>query len=189
MSKTTKSFSFSDVIFAHIDQKERKSAYVEGLVRADLEGRILSSDTAKVLAQYKHLFGEDPDAFMVTFLQKRMAKFQANLHAMSENPAVMTKVRVGSAFYKLNLAFDKLVRDNLVCDPKMAITFNTLFKESKCNHQAIRRWIHANQGRLDDYHASIGISNPAQHNRQGGVINRVRRLKQEGLYREVKVAS
>lgn len=189
MSKTTKSFSFSKEIADHLDQQDRKSAYVEGLVKADLKGRILSSDTAKVLTQYQDLFGEKPDAFMRNFLQKRIAKLQQNVATLQNNPDVLSKIRVGSAFYKLNLAFDKLVRDNLVCDPKMAITFNTLFKESKCNHQAIRRWIHANQGRLDDYHASIGISNPAQHNRQGGVINRVRRLKQEGLNREVKVSS
>lgn len=182
--KKAKSFSLSADVLSHIGKQTNQSAYIENLVLLEMEGLVLSQKAAQILAEYRALSGEEPEHVVLKFIRKRIDLLKKNLISLEANPEMLPEIRVGSAFFKLNKSFEKLVAENRdrEFDDKIAITFNTLFKDSHCNQEAIRRWIHAHQSKLDDYHRSLGISNPADHNRLSGVrlrVNRQKKLKQE----------
>ena len=111
-------------------------------------------------------------------------KIESNLVTLKNKLPAEVKNKVGGAFLKLNRAYDALVEENAQRDNKMAITFNLLFAKTACNHQAIRRWLKANRAGLDEYHLSVGITDPAVHNRQMGVLKRIQKYKEQAARHE-----
>jgi len=172
--KHNKTFSLSPDDVAFLESVDRKSAFLGMLLEGYRKGQFIQAETAELLMKYKALFGADPEDVMKKILLRRVERIEKNMEALKDSAPADVKNRVGGAFLKLNRAYDALVAENEELKNKLAITFGLMFKKTGCNHQSIRGWIRANKERLDAYHLSIGISDPAIHNRQVGVIKRVK---------------
>ena len=172
--KHNKTFSLSpdDVVF--LESVDRKSAFLGMLIEGYRKGQFIQAETAELLRKYKTLFGADPEDVIKKILLKRVERIEKNMEALKDAAPADVKNRVGGAFLKLNRAYEELVAENEDLDNKLAITFGLMFKKTGCNHRSIRGWIRANKERLDAYHQSIGITDPGNHNRQMGVIKRVK---------------
>lgn len=172
-------FVLNEELIAYVRTFPNRSAFARDLITAHLNGQVMKPETAEMLKQYKNLFGEEPEDVIQKVLRKRMAKIESNLVSLKDKLPGEVKNKVGGAFLKLNRAYEELVEDNAQLENKMAITFNLLFSKTACNHQAIRRWLKANREMLDVYHQSIGITDPAVHNRQMGVLKRIQRQREQ----------
>jgi len=172
--KVNKTFSLTPDAVAFLDSVDRKSSFVGMLLEGYQQGQFMKAETAELLRKYKTLFGADPEDVIRKILLRRVERIENNMEALKDSAAADVKNRVGGAFLKLNRAYDALVAENETLENKLAVTFGLMFKKTGCNHQSIRGWIRANKERLDEYHQSIGISDPAIHNRQVGVIKRVK---------------
>ena len=177
--KINKTFSLSPDDVAFLDSVDRKSAFLGTLLEGYRQGQFIGAETSELLRKYKTLFGADPEDVIRKILARRIERIENNMNALKEAAPAEVKNRVGGAFLKLNRAYEELVAQNETLENKQAITFGLMFKKTGCNHQSIRGWLRANKERLDAYHHSLGISDPAIHNRQMGVIKRVTRLKEE----------
>jgi hypothetical protein len=174
VKKVNKTFSLSHDAVTFLDSVDRKSSFVGMLLEGYRKGQFIQAETAELLRKYKALFGADPEDVIKKILLRRVERIENNMEALKDSAPAEVKNRVGGAFLKLNRAYDALVAENEGLKNKLAITFGLMFKKTGCNHQSIRGWIRANKERLDAYHLSIGISDPAIHNRQVGVIKRVK---------------
>ena len=172
--KINKTFSLSPDDVAFLDSVDRKSAFLGTLLAGYRQGQFIGAETAELLRKYKTLFGADPEDVIRKILARRIERIENNMNALKEAAPAEVKNRVGGAFLKLNRAYEELVAQNETLENKQAITFGLMFKQTGCNHQSIRGWIRANKERLDEYHRSLGITDPAIHNRQIGVIKRVK---------------
>jgi hypothetical protein len=172
-------FVLNEELIAYVHTFPNRSAFARDLITAHLNGQVMKPETAEMLKQYKNLFGEEPEDVIQKVLRKRMAKIESNLVSLKDKLPGEVKNRVGGAFLKLNRAYEELVEENTQLENKLAITFNLLFSKTACNHQAIRRWLKANGEMLDAYHQSIGITDPAVHNRQMGVLKRIQRQREQ----------
>jgi hypothetical protein len=172
-------FVLSDELVNYVHTFPNRSAFMRDLINAHLNGQVMKPETAEMLKNYQNLFGEEPEAVIRKVLQKRMAKIESNLVTLKNKLPAEVKNKVGGAFLKLNRAYDALVEENAQRENKMAITFNLLFSKTACNHQAIRRWLKANREGLEAYHLSVGITDPAVHNRQMGVLKRIQKHKEQ----------
>lgn len=182
--KHNKTFSLSpdDVVF--LESVDRKSAFLGMLLEGYRHGQFMRAETAELLKKYKALFGVEPEEVIRKILTRRIEKIQDNMEALKDSAPADVKNRVGGAFLKLNRAYEELVAENEGLENKLAITFGLMFKKTGCNHQSIRGWIRANKERLDEYHQSIGITDPSIHNRQVGVIKRVQKQRAEAVQGE-----
>ncbi len=174
VKKHNKTFSLSPDDVAFLDSIDRKSAFLGMLIEGYRKGQFIQAETAELLRKYKTLFGADPEDVIRKILLRRVERIENNIEALKDSAPAEVKNRVGGAFLKLNRAYDALVAENEGLKNKLAVTFGLMFKKTGCNHQSIRGWIRANKERLDEYHQSIGITDPAIHNRQVGVIKRVK---------------
>ena len=172
--KVNKTFSLSPDAVAFLDSVDRKSSFVGMLLEGYQQGQFMKAETAELLKKYKTLFGADPEDVIRKILLKRVERIENNMEALKDAAPAEVKNRVGGAFLKLNRAYEELVAENEGLENKFAITFGLMFKKTGCNHRSIRGWIRANKERLDAYHQSIGITDPGNHNRQMGVIKRVK---------------
>jgi hypothetical protein len=172
-------FVLNEELIAYVHTFPNRSAFARDLITAHLNGQVMNPETAEMLKTYKNLFGEEPEDVIQKVLRKRMAKIESNLVSLKDKMPGEVKNRVGGAFLKLNRAYEALVEENAQRENKMAITFNLLFAKTACNHQAIRRWLKANREGLEVYHLSVGITDPAVHNRQMGVLKRIQRQKEQ----------
>lgn len=177
--KHNKTFSLSPDDVAFLESVDRKSAFLGMLLEGYRKGQFIQAETAELLKKYKALFGADPEDVIKKILLRRVERIENNMEALKDSAPAEVKNRVGGAFLKLNRAYDALVAENEGLKNKLAVTFGLMFKKTGCNHQSIRGWIRANKERLDEYHQSIGISDPAIHNRQVGVIKRVKWQKED----------
>lgn len=177
--KHNKTFSLSPDDVAFLESVDRKSAFLGMLFEGYRKGQFIQAETAELLRKYKALFGDDPEDAIKKILLRRVERIEKNMEALKDSAPAEVKNRVGGAFLKLNRAYEELVAENEGLDNRLAITFGLLFKRTGCNHQSIRGWIRANKERLDEYHQSIGITDPAIHNRQVGVIKRVQKQRAE----------
>lgn len=177
--KHNKTFSIRPDHVAFLESVDRKSAFLEMLIEGYRKGQFIKAETAELLNKYKTLFGADPENVIKKILVRKVERIERNMEALKDSAPAEVKNRVGGAFLKLNRAYDALVTENETLENKLAITFGLMFKKTGCNHQSIRGWIRANKQRIDQYHQSIGISDPSIHNRQVGVIKRVKWQKAE----------
>ena len=176
--KHNKTFCLIPEHVAFLESVERKSIFIGMLIDGYLKGRFIQPETVEVLRKYKALFGADPEDTIKKVLLKRVDRIENNMNALKDSAPAEVKNKVGGAFLKLNRAYDAVVVENEGLENKLAITFGLMFKKTGCNHQSIRGWIRANKERLDEYHQRIGIDNPSIHNRQVGVIKRVKWQKE-----------
>jgi len=176
--KINKTFSLNPQAVHFLDSVDRKSAFMNEIITGYEHGRFIREETAQLLKKHHALFGADPEDTLCKILLKRIQKIESNMESLKDSAPAEVKNRVGGAFLKLNRAYEALVAENKEREMKQAITFGLLFKKTGCNHQSIRGWIRANKEGLEAYHQSMGIHDPAIHNRQMGVIKRVERLKQ-----------
>jgi hypothetical protein len=189
--KQNKTFALSVKAVTILKDVLGKSAFVEELIVGKSTGRFISLETADIMAEYKKLFGAEPEKIMQFHLAKRIKKMKANMMSLKESPKEEVKNKVGGAFLKLNQAFHDLITENQNLEHKLAITFGLLFKKTGCNHSSIRNWIRVNQLSLDEYHLSVGIVDPVRHNRHLGVLKRIAqfeektKLKQKEVQKEV----
>jgi hypothetical protein len=172
-------FVLNEELIRYVQTVPNRSAFARDLIYAHLNGQMMQPETADLLRTYQNLFGEEPEAVIRKVLRKRIAKIENNLISLKNKLPGEVKNRVGGAFLKLNRIYEELVEENEKLENKRAITFNLLFDKTRCNHQAIRRWLKANREMLDQYHLSVGITNPAVHNRQMGVLKRIQRQKEQ----------
>jgi len=177
--KVNKTFSLNPDDVAFLESVDRKSAFLGMLLEGYRQGQFMRAETAELLKKYKALFGVEPEEVIRKILTRRIEKIQDNMEALKDSSPADVKNRVGGAFLKLNRAYEELVSENEGLENKLAITFGLMFKKTGCNHQSIRGWIRANKERLDEYHQSIGITDPSIHNRQVGVIKRVQKQRNE----------
>ncbi len=182
--KHNKTFSLSPDDVAFLESVDRKSAFLGMLLEGYRKGQFIQTETAELLKKYKALFGVEPEEVIRKILTRRIEKIQDNMEALKDSAPADVKNRVGGAFLKLNRAYEELVAENEGLENKLAITFGLMFKKTGCNHQSIRGWIRANKERLDEYHQSIGITDPSIHNRQVGVIKRVQKQRAEAVQGE-----
>ena len=176
--KINKTFSLNPQAVHFLDSVDRKSAFMNEIITGYEHGRFIREETAQLLKKHHALFGADPEDTLCKILLKRIQKIESNMESLKDSAPAEVKNRLGGAFLKLNRAYEALVAENKEREMKQAITFGLLFKKTGCNHQSIRGWIRANKEGLEAYHQSMGIHDPAIHNRQMGVIKRVERLKQ-----------
>ena len=184
--KHNKTFSLSPDDVAFLESVDRKSAFLGMLIEGYRKGQFIQAETAELLKKYKALFGADPEDVIRKILLRRVERIENNMEALKDSAPTDVKNRVGGAFLKLNRAYDALVAENEGLKNKLAVTFGLMFKKTGCNHQSIRGWIRANKERLDEYHQSIGINDPAIHNRQVGVIKRVKWQKADAEAEQLK---
>ena len=177
--KVNKTFSLNPDDVAFLESVDRKSAFLGILLEGYRQGQFMTAETAELLKKYKALFGAEPEEVIRKILTRRIEKIKDNMEALKDSSPADVKNRVGGAFLKLNRAYEELVAENEGLENKLAITFGLMFKKTGCNHQSIRGWIRANKERLDEYHQSIGITDPSIHNRQVGVIKRVQKQRYE----------
>ena len=175
--KINKTCSLNPQVVHFLDSVDRKSAFMNEIITGYEHGRFIREETAQLLKKHHALFGADPEDTLCKILLKRIQKIESNMESLKDSAPADVKNRVGGAFLKLNRAYEALVAENKERERKQAITFGLLFKKTGCNHQSIRGWIRANKEGLEAYHQSMGIHDPAIHNRQMGVIKRVERLK------------
>lgn len=185
--KHNKTFFLSPDDVAFLESVDRKSAFLGMLLEGYRKGQFIQAETAELLRKYKALFGSNPEDVIKKILLRRVERIENNMEALKDSASAEVKNRVGGAFLKLNRAYDALVAENETVENKRAVTFGLMFKKTGCNHQSIRGWIRANKERLDEYHQSIGISDPAIHNRQVGVIKRVKWQRAEATQSKQKV--
>ena len=186
--KINKTFSLNHDAVTFLDSVDRKSSFVNMLIEGYQQGRFIEPETTELLRKYKTLFGADPEEVIRKILLKKVERIEKNMEALKDSAPADVKNKVGGAFLKLNRAYEELVAENEGLENKFAITFGLMFKRTGCNHQSIRGWIRANKERLDDYHQSIGITDPAIHNRQVGVMKRVKWQRAEATQGKNKEA-
>ena len=175
--KINKTFSLTPEAVTFLDTVERKSTFMNEIITGYEHGRFIREETAQLLKKHQSLFGVDPEDALHKILLKKIQKIESNMKSLKDTAPAELKNKVGGAFLKLNRAYEALVAENKESARKQAITFGLLFKKTGCNHQSIRGWIRANKEGLAAYHQSMGIHDPAIHNRQMGVIKRVERIK------------
>jgi hypothetical protein len=185
--KKNKTFALSQQAVGLLESVQAKSAFVEELIIGNGQGRFISQETAGVMKEYQNIFGADPEQVIQTYLAKRVSKIKMNLQSLKESPREEVKNKVGGAFLKLNQAFHDLISENETLKDKRAITFGLLFKKTGCNHGSIRNWLRANKDALAEYHNSLGISDPASHNRHLGVLKRIATFEEKTILKQKEV--
>lgn len=177
--KQNKTFALSQKVIGVLEGIQAKSAFVEELIVGSTQGRFISKETADIMTEYKSLFGADPEKVVQLYFSKRISKIKGNMVSLKDSPREEVKNKVGGAFLKLNQAFHDLVTENESLKDKLGITFGLLFKKTGCNHSSVRNWLRAHKASLDEYHASVGIVDPASHNRQLGVLKRIAKFEEK----------
>jgi hypothetical protein len=185
--KQNKTFALSQKVIGLLERVQGKSAFVEELIVGSTEGRFISKETADIMTEYKNLFGSDPEKVIQLYFAKRISKIKMNMVSLKESPREEVKNKVGGAFLKLNQAFHDLVTENESLKHKLGITFGLLFKKTGCNHASVRNWLRAHKVSVDEYHASVGIVDPASHNRQLGVLKRIAKFDEKTKVKEKEV--
>jgi hypothetical protein len=165
--KISKNFLLDQTAVDVIKPVKNKSAFVSSLIQSYQDGCVIQKETALALKRYQDVFGQNPEDFILKTLENKFKKIEDN--ALMLKGKKVEKVRVGSAFPKINQAYKEIVQDNKKSDDKIAITFNVLFNKTGCSHPAIRTWIRANQDMIDAYHKKIKITDPKEHNRKQGL--------------------
>lgn len=182
--KKNKTFALSQQAIGLLESVQAKSAFVEELIVGSGQGRFIRNETAGIMKEYQNLFGVDPEQVIQSYLAKRVSKLKMNLESLKERPREEVKNKVGGAFLKLNKAFHDLTSENESLTHKLGITFGLLFKRTGCNHGSVRKWLRANKAFVEEYHASIGIVDPARHNRDLGVLKRVAKFEEKAKLKQ-----
>lgn len=165
--KISKNFLLDQTAVDVIKSVKNKSAFVSSLIQSYQDGCVIQKETALALKRYQNVFGQNPEDFILKALENKFKKIEDN--ALMLKGKKVEKVRVGSAFPKINQAYKEIVQDNKKGDDKIAVTFTVLFNKTGCSHPAIRTWIRANQDMIDAYHKKIKITDPKEHNRKQGL--------------------
>jgi hypothetical protein len=182
--KQNKTFALSQKVIGILEGVQGKSAFVEELIVGSTQGRFISKETADIMTEYKSLFGSDPEKVVQLYFSKRISKIKGNMVSLKDSPREEVKNKVGGAFLKLNQAFRDLVTENESLKDKLGITFGLLFKKTGCNHSSVRNWLRANKASVEEYHVSVGIVDPASHNRQLGVLKRIAKFEEKNKLKE-----